>query len=207
MDDLTLYQSIAYARRYQALVARVREKENRVSGSVGPMTEAVARSYFKVLAYKDEYEVARLHTNGDFQKQLAKDFQGAGKFTFHMAPPLISSYDKASGRRKKLALRGWWLKPLLSVMKHGKVLRGTILDPFARQTDRQMERALIHEFEDDVQLVLSKLSESNHRTAVELLALPMSIRGFGAVKENNYLAAQQQRRSCRTQLSNGLSQS
>jgi indolepyruvate ferredoxin oxidoreductase len=207
MDDLTLYQNSAYARRYQALVDRVREQERYASGAAGPLTEAVARSYFKVLAYKDEYEVARLHTDGSFEKQIAESFDGNGKFTFHMAPPLIAGYDNVTGRRKKLALRGWWLKPLLSVLKHGKVLRGTALDPFGRQSDRQMERALIGEFEDDVHLVLTQLSESNRKIAVELLALPMSIRGFGVVKENNYRAAQQQRRSWRTQLSNGLCQS
>ncbi|MFB9127556.1 indolepyruvate ferredoxin oxidoreductase family protein [Paraburkholderia dipogonis] len=206
MDDLTGYQNTAYAHRYKTLVDRVNEQERRVSGSAGQLTEAVARSYFKVLAYKDEYEVARLHTDGSFQKQLAENFEGTGKFTFHMAPPVISSYDKESGRRKKVALRGWWLKPMLSVMKHGKVLRGSVLDPFARQSDRQMERALIREFEDDVQLVLANLSESNQKTAVELVTLAMSIRGYGVIKENNYRAVQQKRRSFRTQLSNGLCQ-
>jgi indolepyruvate ferredoxin oxidoreductase len=123
-----------------------------------------------------------------------------------MAPPVISSYDKESGRRRKVALRGWWLKPMLSVMKHGKVLRGSVLDPFARQSDRQMERALIREFEDDVQLVLANLSASNQKTALELVTLAMSIRGYGVIKENNYRAVQQKRRNFRTQLSNGLCQ-
>jgi indolepyruvate ferredoxin oxidoreductase len=205
--DLVAYQSPAYAKRYQALVEKVKAQECRVRGTHGELTESVARSYFKVLAYKDEYEVARLHTDGSFKRQLAENFEGGTKFTYHMAPPVLSRKDTRTGRRDKLALGGWWMMPMLNVLKHGKVLRGTFIDPFGRQTDRQMERALIREFEDDVDLAVSNLSNEMHKTAVDLTALPMNVRGFGIVKENNYKAVQSLRLKLRSELSQDLRRS
>ncbi|WP_020071114.1 indolepyruvate ferredoxin oxidoreductase family protein [Paraburkholderia caledonica] len=207
MDDLTSYQNAAYAQRYKMLVDHVSAVERRVRGAVGDLTASAARSYFKVLAYKDEYEVARLHSDGSFSKRLAETFEGEGKFTYHMAPPVISRVDSRTGRRNKVALGGWWLKPMLRVLKHGKLLRGSVLDPFSRQSDRRLERALIREFEDDVELALAHLSLTNHKAALDLITLPLAIRGFGVVKENSYKAAQQRRCAYRTELSNGLCRS
>jgi indolepyruvate ferredoxin oxidoreductase len=202
--DLVAYQNAAYATRYERLVEKVKAEECRVRGTHGELTESVARSYYKVLAYKDEYEVARLHTDGGFRRHLAESFEGGNKFTYHMAPPVLSREDTKTGRRSKLAFGGWWMRPMLNVLKHGKVLRGTVVDPFGQQTDRQMERALIREFEDDVHLVVSNLSQETHKTAVDLTTLPMSVRGFGIVKENNYKAVQPLRRKYRIELSQGL---
>lgn len=198
--DLELYQNAAYGRRYMALVDRVRQAERRVSGDAGELTEAVARNYFKVLAYKDEYEVARLHTDGSFQAYLSGTFDGGGKKVFYMAPPLLTRRDPHTGRRNKIALRGAWLDPLLRVMKYGKVLRGTTFDPFGRQNDRLIERALIGEFEEDVDLALQRLTPQTIEPALALLRVPSSIRGFGVVKERNYENARPVRERYRAML-------
>ena len=200
--DLTLYQNAAYGRRYKDLVDEVLQAEHRIVGSVGELTEAVARNYFKVLAYKDEYEVARLHTDGSFGAYLSNAFEGGGKKTFYMAPPLLTRRDERTGRRNKIALRGAWLDPLLRVLKHGKVLRGTPLDLFGRQQDRIIERALIGEFEKDVELTLGRLTPLTIGTAVNLLSVPLSIRGFGVLKERNYANAQPVRQRYRAMLLN-----
>ncbi|MEM5389622.1 indolepyruvate ferredoxin oxidoreductase family protein [Paraburkholderia phymatum] len=204
MNDLVAYQNAGYAKRYMEFVEKVKVAERRVQGARGELTESVARSYYKVLAYKDEYEVARLHTDGSFRRRLTENFEGDGKFTYHMAPPVLSRRDEKTGRRAKLALDGWWMTPILHVLKRGKVLRGTVIDPFGRQTDRKVERALIREFEDDVELAISNLSSQNHQAAVELVSLPMSVRGFGAIKEANYKAVQPLRQKYRKELLNNL---
>jgi indolepyruvate ferredoxin oxidoreductase len=202
VHDLTLYQNAAYGRRYKALVDGVQQAERRIAGSAGELAEAAARNYFKVLAYKDEYEVARLHTDGSFGAYLSNAFDGGGKKTFYMAPPLLTRRDERTGRRNKIALRGAWLDPLLRVLKHGKVLRGTPLDLFGRQQDRVIERALIGEFEEDVDLTLGGLTPLTIRTAIDLLSVPSSIRGFGVVKERNYANAQPVRQRYRAMLLN-----
>ncbi len=195
--DLERYQNAAYGRRYRALVERVQQAEQRIAGTAGELTEAAARNYFKVLAYKDEYEVARLHTDGSFQSYLSGAFDGGGKKTFYMAPPLLTRRDPRTGRRTKIALRAAWLDPLLRVMKHGKVLRGTAFDPFGRQKDRVIERALIGEFEEDVELALQRLTPQTIEAALALLRVPSSIRGFGVIKERNYENAQPVRQQYR----------
>lgn len=198
--DLERYQNAAYGRRYRALVERVQRAEQRIAGTAGELTEAAARNYFKVLAYKDEYEVARLHTDGSFQSYLSGAFDGGGKKTFYMAPPLLTRRDPRTGRRTKIALRAAWLDPLLRVMKHGKVLRGTAFDPFGRQKDRVIERALIGEFEEDVELALQRLTPQTIEAALALLRVPSSIRGFGVIKERNYENARPVREQYRAML-------
>ncbi|CAD6545224.1 hypothetical protein LMG27952_04277 [Paraburkholderia hiiakae] len=200
--DLTQYQNAAYAARYRALIETVAQAERRIEGANGDLAQAAARHYFKVLAYKDEYEVARLHTNGGFGAYLSGLFDGtAGKKTFHMAPPLLTRRDAQTGRRNKIALRGVWAEPLLRVLKHGKALRGTPLDPFARQRDRVIERAMIGEFEDDVRLVLGKLTQQTLAAAIGLLGVPGAVRGFGIVKERNYERSRGVRERYRAELS------
>ncbi|WP_260433561.1 indolepyruvate ferredoxin oxidoreductase family protein [Burkholderia sp. Bp8998] len=198
--DLERYQNAAYGRRYQALVDSVQQAERRVAGAAGALTEAVARSYFKVLAYKDEYEVARLHTDGIFRSYLSAAFEGGSKKTYYMAPPLLTRRSPHTGRRTKIALRAAWLDPILRVLKYGKVLRGTPLDPFGRQIDRVIERKMIGEFEEDVSLVLQSLAPRTLETAIALLQVPASIRGFGAIKERNYENSRPVRRLYRSML-------
>ncbi len=183
-----------------ALVDRVQQAERRVSGNAGELTEAVARNYFKVLAYKDEYEVARLHTDGSFHAYLSSAFDGGGKKVFYMAPQLLMRRDPRTGSSNKIALRATWLDPLLRVMKYGKVLRGTAFDSFGRQKDRLIQRALIGEFEEDVDLALQRLTPQTIESAVALLRVPSSIRGFGVVKERNYESARPVREQYRATL-------
>lgn len=184
MKYLTDYQNEAYAQRYKALVEKVQKAESTVVANSSALAETAARYYHKVMAYKDEYEVARLYTNGDFLKKLKAQFGGNYKLKFNLAPPLISPIDKLSGRPKKREFGPWMLKAF-SLMAKMRGLRGTPFDIFGYTTERKMERALIIRYEQDVDLVLSKLTKENLDTAIELLSIPDHIRGYGPVKEEN----------------------
>jgi indolepyruvate ferredoxin oxidoreductase len=178
------YQDAAYAGRYRALVERVRRVEaERVRGRTD-LTEAVARYYFKLLAYKDEYEVARLYTDGEFLAQLQRQFEGQGKIRIHLAPPLLAERDPRTGHLKKRAY-GAWMLTAMRYLARGKRLRGTPLDPFGYSTERRVERRLIAEYEAVVEEVLAQLGPATHESAVELARLPEQIRGYGHVKERH----------------------
>jgi indolepyruvate ferredoxin oxidoreductase len=179
---LTDYQSARYARRYEDLVAKVRAAEADIGGG-DALTKAVARYLFKLMAYKDEYEVARLYTNGDFDKRLQESFEGDFKVTYNLAPPLLSKRD-AHGHLVKRRF-GSWMKLAFKVLAHLKGLRGTALDVFGYSAERKLERALIHDYEALIGELLTILSLKNHRAAVELASLPERIRGFGHVKQAN----------------------
>ena len=146
------------------------------------LPRAVAINYAKLLAYKDEYEVARLFTDGRFEKQLRDQFEGDFKFSFNLAPPILSRGVDALGRPKKRA-SGPWMLPMFRVLAKFKFLRGTSLDIFGRSADRKLERDLITGYEKDVATVLGLLSPLTHDIAVEILSLPDRIRGYGPVKE------------------------
>ena len=191
--DLAAYQNERYARRYADLVQRFIRLEQRIFGEAGALSEAVAKSYYKVLAYKDEYEVARLYTEGSFARQLTETFDGRPRLTFHMAPPLLAPVDPKTGQRRKIKLSGRWLMPMLSVLKRGKILRGTPFDPFGKQQDRKLERQLIAAYEADLAAIEARLDRSNLAVAVELASLPQSIRGFGHIKMRSYDAASARR--------------
>jgi indolepyruvate ferredoxin oxidoreductase len=178
---LTGYQSSRLAKRYRKLVDQVRDAA--VNGGYGDaLPRAVAVNYAKLLAYKDEYEVARLFTDGNFEKQLRDQFEGEYKFSFNLAPPILSSGVDALGRPKKRAF-GSWMMSVFRVLAKFRFLRGTALDVFGYSADRKLERQLIADYEKDVASVLSLLSQATHDTAVELLSLPDRIRGYGPVKE------------------------
>jgi indolepyruvate ferredoxin oxidoreductase len=180
-DFLTAYQSKRLAKRYRKLVDQVRDAADK-GGHGDALPRAVAINYAKLLAYKDEYEVARLFTDGRFEQQLRDQFEGDFKFSFNLAPPILGGGKDALGRPKKRAF-GAWMLPVLKVLAKLRVLRGTALDIFARSPDRKLERDLIAGYEKDVATVLSLLSPVNVDTAVELLSLPDRIRGYGPVKE------------------------
>jgi len=153
------------------------------NGSFGDaLPRAVAINYAKLLAYKDEYEVARLYTDGRFEKQLRDQFEGDFKFNFNLAPPMLAGKPDALGRPGKRAF-GAWMMPVFRFLAKMKVLRGTPFDVFAYSPDRRLERDLIAGYEKDVATVLGLLSPLTHDTAVELLSLPDRIRGYGPVKE------------------------
>lgn len=180
---LTDYQNEAYATRYRDLVETVRRRDEK-----GALAEAVARNYHKLLAYKDEYEVARLFTNGAFMKDLKRQFTGDYKIAFNMAPPIMEQDDPATGRPKKREFGPWMLRAL-GVMAKFKGLRGTPLDIFGYNQERKEERALIAEYEKTVDYALSRLDADNYDLCVELLSVPDMIRGFGPVKAQNITAA------------------
>jgi len=145
------------------------------------LAQAVARGYHKLLAYKDEYEVGRLYSDGAFRAQLSAAFEGKQKLSFHLAPPLLARTDPATGRPAKLRF-GPWVMTAFGMLARLKGLRGTPFDPFGRTAERRAERALIGSYEADVETILDGLNTGNHRLAVELASLPQEIRGFGPIK-------------------------
>jgi len=148
---------------------------------------AVAKSYHKLLAIKDEYEVARLYTNGEFEKKLKAQFTGNFKLKFHMAPPIFEKRDSATGEIKKREF-GPWMMWSLKVIAKFKFLRGGMFDIFGYSAERKMERALIKEYEDNVQIILDKLNKENYQLCREILEMPLSYKGYGHVKEKNVVA-------------------
>jgi indolepyruvate ferredoxin oxidoreductase len=178
---LTDYQSKRLAARYRKLVDQVRDAAVQV-GYDEALPRAVAINYAKLLAYKDEYEVARLFTDGKFERQLRDQFEGDFKFSFNLAPPILGGAKDALGRPQKRAF-GAWMLPVFRTLAKFRFLRGTALDIFGRSPDRKLERDLIAGYEKDVATVLTLLSPVNADVAVELLSLPDRIRGYGPVKE------------------------
>jgi indolepyruvate ferredoxin oxidoreductase len=191
VKQLTAYQNAAYAARYRALVEHVREAESsKIGGTL--LAEAVARYYAKLLAYKDEYEVARLYTDGRFAQKLAQVFDGDVRLVFHLAPPLLAKPDPVTGVPKKMKF-GPWVLSVFRMLAPLKRLRGTALDPFGRSEERRTERALIEEYEHAVNVLLDHLSRENHALAVEIASLPEHIRGFGHVKAKSVTEARNKR--------------
>lgn len=186
---LTDYQNAAYAARYSDMVAKARAaEETRAPGRAG-LAEAVARNLFKLMAYKDEYEVARLYTDGTFTKQIEQTFEpGSLRFEFHLAPPLLARVDKITGEPRKMSFGPWMMKAF-GVLRRFKGLRGTAFDPFGYTAERRTERKLITDYEATLSEVLDKLTPDNHPLAVGLAVIPEKIRGFGHVKARNLTAA------------------
>ncbi|MCB2100854.1 MAG: indolepyruvate ferredoxin oxidoreductase family protein, partial [Rhodobacterales bacterium] len=188
-EHLTAYQNAALAARFTALVDRVEAAErDRAKGLTG-LSAAVARGYHRLLAYKDEYEVARLYADPAFAASVADQFDGPVKLTYHLAPPLASLRDPVTGHLIKREF-GPWVMTLFKGLAKLKGLRGSPLDPFGHTAERRMERALIPAYEKTVAALLAGLTPDNHALAVEIAELPLSMRGFGHVKERNVKAAQ-----------------
>ncbi|MCB1901612.1 indolepyruvate ferredoxin oxidoreductase family protein [Cognatazoarcus halotolerans] len=179
---LTAYQDAAYAARYRKLVDMTRDAERRLvgDGAALALTEAVAFGYAKLLAYKDEYEVARLFTDGRFAEQLRETFDGALRLSFHMAPPLLARAD-ASGRTRKITL-GPWLMSAMKLLAKAKGLRGSRFDLFGRTAERRMERELAEAYPRLITALLGKLDRESLADAIALADLPRSLRGYGHVK-------------------------
>jgi indolepyruvate ferredoxin oxidoreductase len=186
---LTAYQNAGYAERYRGRVEKAKAAEAaRAPGKCG-LADAVARYLFKLMAYKDEYEVARLYTDGSFLKQVQSEFDGERlRFEFHLAPPLLARRDKTSGLPRKMSL-GPWMLPLFRLLAKFKGLRGTPFDPFGRTLERRTERKLIADYETMLEEIFAGLTPANHHLAVGLAALPEKIRGFGHVKQRHLAAA------------------
>jgi indolepyruvate ferredoxin oxidoreductase len=189
-EALVAYQNRDLAGRYRVLLNEVMVRETQALGSADRLSRAVAEGLYRVMAYKDEYEVARLHAAATY----------GAKPVFHLSPPLPLGIDPATGRRRKIALPGWVALPLFRVLQHGKRLRGTRYDLFGRQHERRMERALIEQYISDLRSALAVLRPDTLDAALALAQLPDMIRGFGPVKEANRLKAEDQRRMLLAQL-------
>jgi indolepyruvate ferredoxin oxidoreductase len=178
------YQDAAYAARYTAWVRRVREAEAACLPGATELTRSVARALFKLMAYKDEYEVARLYTETDVLKRIAERFEGPYRINFHLAPPLLGDRDPETGHLRKRSF-GPWMLPVFRILSRLRRLRGTPFDIFGRSEERRLERRLIGDYETVLDEILLRLSPANHAVAVELASLPLEIRGFGHVKRAN----------------------
>ncbi|MGH6968249.1 MAG: indolepyruvate ferredoxin oxidoreductase family protein, partial [Stellaceae bacterium] len=185
---LARYQNAGYAARYREFVGAVERAERARLGNRSELAEAVAENLFKLMAYKDEYEVARLYTDGEFVKQLHHQFAGQYRLEFHLAPPTLAKRDPATGELQKRAF-GPWVFTAFKVLARIKFLRGTAFDPFGRTPERRMERRLITEYQAIVNELVADLTPANHALAVEIARIPERIRGFGQVKERAIVAA------------------
>jgi indolepyruvate ferredoxin oxidoreductase len=177
---LVAYQDAGYAARYRALVERVRRVEADRLGSTA-LAEAVARSYFRLLAHKDEYEVARIYASDAFRARLDAAFEGDYTVRWHLAPAWLGRADPVSGETRKRAFGGW-IAPLFSLLSRLRGLRGGRLDPFARAAEHRESLALRIEYEASLEALLRDLKPENHAQAVELASLPDTVRGFGPVR-------------------------
>ena len=186
---LTAYQNAGYAKQYRDFVEQIRAREASVVGAAKPLrlTEAVGKYLFKLMAYKDEYEVARLHTDPAFAAKIAGLFEGDYKIKFHLAPPLLAKKD-AKGHLIKQEF-GPWMMSAFKVLAKFKGLRGSALDVFGYTAERKSERALIISYRQTVSALLSKLTAANLPTAIAIASIPEDIRGYGHVKERHLIAA------------------
>ncbi len=205
---LTAYQNAAYAGRYRDLVAKAQAREAAVLPGQTALTETVARYLFKLMAYKDEYEVARLYADGSFQKQVEATFEPTSasghklRYEFNLAPPLLARVDPATGAPRKMTF-GPWMMSAFGLLARLKGLRGTAFDVFGYSEERRTERRLITDYEALLGEILGRLSPQNHALCVSLAAMPEKIRGFGHVKARHLAAAKAEEAELLTRLRDG----
>jgi indolepyruvate ferredoxin oxidoreductase len=181
---LCTYQNSAYAKRFSTLVDAARQAELKIDCAGEKFTLAVAEGFFQLMAYKDEYEIARLLTDDTFTQQVRSQFSGDLKIKYHLAPPLFAPRDRKTGKLRKIAF-GSWIWPILRLLARFKFLRGTPFDVFGYTRERRDERARIVEYEQTIGEICSSLSLTSLAKATEIAALASTIRGFGHVKEQN----------------------
>ena len=180
------YQDAAYAHQYRDTIEQLRQRDGDAQ-SPGSLTEAAAKNLFKLMAYKDEYEVARLYASKDFNARIHAQFEGDFKLQFHLAPPLLSRPDPKTGKIKKRTF-GAWMMPAFRLLAPLRFLRGTALDPFGWTEERRLERADLAQYQKTLMEITQKVTPDNYAIAVELAALPKTLRGFGHVKARNRAA-------------------
>ena len=203
IEFLTAYQNTRYARRYHDWVEKVRAAEAEKAPGQCALAEAVARYLFKLMAYKDEYEVARLYSDTSFVERVRSSFAGDKlRFEFHLAPPLLARRDPLTGEPKKMSFGPGMLKAF-AVLSKFKFLRGTPLDPFGYSVERRSERQLIVDYETLLTEIVGDLNPANHATAVALAAIPEKIRGYGPVKQRHLVAAKAEEAALREQFRSG----
>ncbi len=197
--ELTTYQNAALAHRYVQCVERVRAAERVLGEDTGTeLADAVARNYYKLLAIKDEYEVARLYTDGEFERQVASAFEGDYRLRYHLAPPLLARPDPHTGMARKRKY-GPWLTPVLRVIAKLRWARGRWFDPFGHTEERRLERTLVKDYEALVDAMLPALTRGNLHLAVALANLPDGIRGYGHVKRKSIDAVREREHELRRQ--------
>jgi indolepyruvate ferredoxin oxidoreductase len=182
VELLTAYQNGGYAQQYFNFVAKVRAEEAKL-GSGEKLSEAVAKYLYKLMAYKDEYEVARLYTDPAFKAKLEAQFEPGYSLKFYLAPPLLAKKNDKGELIKKTY--GPWMMKAFGVLANMKGLRGTAFDVFGKTEERRMERALIVDYRARIEALLPKLSAANIKAAISIAAIPEEIRGYGHVKERN----------------------
>jgi indolepyruvate ferredoxin oxidoreductase len=182
--ELTAYQNEDYAAGYRTFVEKVSAAESNIASSSSQFATAVAKAAYKLMAYKDEYEVARLYSAPDFLQRLEEQFEGDYTLEFNLAPPIIAPRDKSTGQPTKIQFGPWMLKSFGLLAKF-KFLRGTKLDPFGYFAERKMERGLIEKYFETIDMLVRDLNADNLALAVEIAELPMTIRGYGHVKHEN----------------------
>lgn len=183
--ELMQYQNAAYADRYRALVEKMRAAEAALAPGMSGLTRAVAETAFRLMAYKDEYEVARLQSSDAFRQKIEREFEGDYKLRFHLSPPIFARKDPVTGLPRKYEFGGWMM-PVFRILAKMKGLRGGALDLFGYTQERRMERALIVEYFAITDQLATNLGHGNHALACEIADLPSKIRGYGHVKEKNH---------------------
>jgi indolepyruvate ferredoxin oxidoreductase len=193
VPELIAYQDARYAVDYVAFVRRVAGAEQAAVAGEARLTEAVARYLFKLMAYKDEYEVARLHLAPEVQASLAEEFGGAAHVRYQLHPPIL----RALGWKRKLSL-GRWIEPAFRLLVAARRLRGTAFDPFGYAEVRRVERALIGEYQGLVEQALASLSPATHERAVAIARLPDVVRGYEGIKLRNVARFREEARRLQT---------
>ena len=183
-NDLIAYQSQAYADQYNTFIEKICAAEAKAVPKNTGFSEAVSKSLYKLMAYKDEYEIARLYSDGNFKKAIGRQFQDGGKLKYHLAPPFLSSQNPETGHLIKREF-GSWIFPLFKILASLKGLRGGSFDPFGFTEERKMERQLIQDYRTLVEDVLKTLCDKNKYLAIEIISLALDIRGYGHVKMDN----------------------
>ena len=183
---LIKYQNKKYAEKYLELVNLIENSEKKLSKSNNFLSKSVAINYFKLMAYKDEYEVSRLYTDPQFMNNINENFEGDFKIHYHMAPPIFSKKDPVKGNPTKVSL-GPWLFTLMKIISSFKFLRGTVFDPFGYLKERKEERNLIKDYYNCMNNISINLNLNNYKIACEIASVPEKIRGFGYVKEKNII--------------------
>jgi indolepyruvate ferredoxin oxidoreductase len=192
LDD---YQNAAYAQRYRNTVSAVKAAEATRARGYSGLAEAVARNLFALMAYKDEYEVARLYTDAAFLKKLHQQFEDGFTLEYHLAPPLLARRDPATDEPRKRAF-GAWMRHVFKLLRWLRPLRGTAFDIFGYTQERRMERRLIADYEAVIGEIVASLDSGNHALCIEIASLPAKMRGFGHVKARNVESA----KACETEL-------
>jgi len=198
-EMLERYQDAAYAARFQKFVETVAAAERRVKPSENRLAEAVARNAYRLMAYKDEYEVARLFSDGGFKAALRRQFEGDLKLSFHLAPPLLGRRDAVTGRPRKITCGGWTLQ-VFRLLARLRALRGTKFDPFGYTAERRGERRLRDEYEATLRRLAARLDPTNYEAVLQIACIPEEIRGYGPVKRAAVEAAAERRADLLEQL-------